>query len=93
MRVSPTGFRLMMRLVLSLCPKVVVALEGGYNVSQIAKSSEGVLRELLLASHAGEPDFALPPSTMLWDRVEYTIKEVKETQRPFWKAAFHAQSR
>jgi acetoin utilization deacetylase AcuC-like enzyme len=93
MKVSPTGFRLMMRFVLSLCPKVVVALEGGYNVSQIAKSSEGVLRELLLASHAGEPDFALPPSTMLWDRVEYTIKEVRETQRPFWKAAFHAPSR
>jgi hypothetical protein len=82
MNVSPTGFYYMTRLVMSLCSKVVVALEGGYNVSQVAKGSEAVLRALLSATVA--PD-SLPRSTMLSDRLATLINDVKKIHAPFWE--------
>lgn len=89
MRVTPSGFRLMTRLVLSLCQRVVVALEGGYNLTQVARGSEGVLRELLTASHKHDASFQLPPSAMLIDRVEHTVRAVKEMHAPYWKCFAH----
>lgn len=90
MHVSSTGFRMMTRLVLSLCPKVVVALEGGYNVSQVAKGSEGVLRELIAASGGGSD---MPPSTMLVDRLEHTVAAVKQTHAPYWNCFMDASKK
>lgn len=90
MRVTPTGFHLMTKLMTRLCPKVVVALEGGYNLKQVALGSEGVLRALLTASGARGLS-QLVPSTSLHDRLRQTIDLVKSTQQPYWKC-FQSQN-
>ena len=59
MKVTPSGFYAMTQLVTSLCPRVVVAMEGGYHLPNVARGSEAILRALMepsLASTAKNQD-------------------------------------
>jgi acetoin utilization deacetylase AcuC-like enzyme len=79
MNVSPTGFYFMMKYILSLHEKVVVALEGGYNITSVALSSEAVLRALLEATTDN-----LPPSRMLAQRCLTQIAHVQSLHKKHW---------
>ena len=81
MNVTPTGFYFMTKLILSLHDRVVVALEGGYNLTSVALSSEAVLRALLEQSNAAG---RLPPSRMLAHRCASQISHVRSLHADHW---------
>ena len=82
MRVSPTGFGMMAKLLLEgvTCP-IAAALEGGYNSLVTCQCTEAVLRVLL-----GE-DITEPPPTLLNMQTEPTLRAVIEMNKPFWDNA------
>jgi histone deacetylase 6 len=79
MEVSPAGFaHLTARLTGLAGGRLVLALEGGYNLAAIAASTEACLRVLL-----GEA----PPSLEPGDPTPRTVRileQVLAAQRPFW---------
>jgi acetoin utilization deacetylase AcuC-like enzyme len=77
MKVTPTGFYKMTSLVKTCCPRVVVALEGGYNTAQVALGAEAVLRALL--------DESNETSMMLLHQCDRTINAVKASHASYWK--------
>lgn len=83
MSLSPSGFYLMTRLMASHFPKLVVALEGGYNVKNVALGAEAVLRALLESS--GHTTQQLPKSRMLWCQAAGLAEEIKKAHAPYWK--------
>lgn len=46
-RLSPDCYHYLTTKLMKICPKVLVVLEGGYNISSIANSVEGVVQALL----------------------------------------------
>ncbi|KAF2145942.1 uncharacterized protein K452DRAFT_220067 [Aplosporella prunicola CBS 121167] len=78
--VTPPCYAHMTHMLMSLARgKIVVCLEGGYNLRSIAKSALAVTRTLM-----GEPPDRLgdiEPSRFGYETVEL----VKRTQSPFWK--------
>jgi len=46
--VTPTGYAYMTWCLRNLCPKTAVILEGGYDLAALERSSESVVRTLLL---------------------------------------------
>jgi histone deacetylase 4/5 len=79
MKVSASGFGAMTDRVLSLAKgKVVLALEGGYNLDAIAAAASACTR-VLLGEAAPHPDTG-PPSSV----AENVIREVLDTHRAFW---------
>jgi len=79
MRVSPEGFAGMTAELRSLADgRLVLALEGGYDLEAISRDAEACLRVLL-----GEPAPAAEerPVSPVAERV---IEAVLETQRPYW---------
>ncbi|HEY1249610.1 MAG TPA: histone deacetylase [Thermoanaerobaculia bacterium] len=79
MRISPDGYaRLTQRLLGLAGGRVVLALEGGYNLDAIARSAAASLRALL-GETAGESVRPLPAPA-----VARVLEKVRETQRPFW---------
>jgi hypothetical protein len=84
MQVSPTGIFLMTRAMLrNVTPRVVVALEGGYTLRNVALCSEAAIRALLESSRG--PAVAAEGSTMLYHQMERTIAAVKREQAPHWE--------
>ncbi|KPA78425.1 putative histone deacetylase [Leptomonas pyrrhocoris] len=83
MSLSPSGFYIMTRLMATNFPKLVVALEGGYNVKNVALGSEAVMRALLESS--GNPVDQLPRTRMLWFQAAALVAEVKKMHAPYWK--------
>jgi histone deacetylase 6 len=81
MRVSPDGYAHMTSRLLGLAGgRVVLVLEGGYNLEAIALSSAACLRVLLGDSPPSErPGLPAPTATSILDAV-------LRTQRPFWQA-------
>ena len=80
MRVSPDGYAAMTERLLSLAEgRVVLALEGGYNLDAIARSAAACLR-VLLGEKAGRADFG-PASRVGAQKIEEAI----EVQREFWE--------
>ncbi|KAK7199117.1 histone deacetylase [Novymonas esmeraldas] len=82
MRLSPSGFYMMTRLVAQSFPRLVVALEGGYNVRNVALCSEAVMRALLECG--GSAAAALPDSRMLWCQASRLVDDIKKMHAPFW---------
>ena len=79
MRLSADGYAALTRRLLELAGgKVVLALEGGYNLEAIAAAAAAVTR-VLLGEKPSEPDPG-PPNRVA-DRV---IREVLDVHRPFW---------
>ncbi|ORC85015.1 histone deacetylase [Trypanosoma theileri] len=81
MRMSASGYYLLTKAVAALCPRLVVVLEGGYHLSNVARCSEAVMRALLECSGT----VALPRSGMLWCQTEELIKQVQRTHEGYWK--------
>ena len=79
MRVTPSGFAAMMRVLLegTSCP-VAAALEGGYNSVVTSQCCEAVIRVLL-----GE-EVAPPPTQRLSKHCQPTLRQVLDVQRPHW---------
>lgn len=79
MRLSAHGYAALTRRLLTLAGgKVVLALEGGYNLEAIAAAGAAVTR-VLLGEKPSEPDPG-PPNSVA-NRV---IREVLDMHRPFW---------
>jgi acetoin utilization deacetylase AcuC-like enzyme len=83
MSISPSGFYLMTHLMATHFPRLVVALEGGYNVRNVALGAEAVLRALLECSRS--PANQLPKTRMLWHQAGELVKGVKTMHAPYWK--------
>lgn len=81
MNLSCTGYYAMTSIIAKEFGAVVVALEGGYRVSNVARCSEAVLRALLESSGA----FIPKKSKMLWFQMKETIENLKTEHRPYWK--------
>ncbi|GET88468.1 histone deacetylase, putative [Leishmania tarentolae] len=82
MRLTPSGYYIMTRLMTQNFPRLVVALEGGYNVRNVALCSEAVLRALLETS--GCPSHRLPKTRMLWCQASSLVSDIKRMHAPYW---------
>ena len=81
--ISPAGFAHMTHMLMSLANgKVVVCLEGGYNLAAIAKSACAVTRTLM-----GEPPDRITDLIPSKVGVE-TVELVKRTQSAYWKCLY-----
>jgi histone deacetylase 6 len=79
MRLSPAGYGAMTARLRELAGgRLVLALEGGYDLDAIARSAEACLRVLL-----GEPGPTLAGSS---SRAKRIVDEVVRAQKPFWPA-------
>jgi len=79
MRVSPAGYAALTRRVLGLARgRVVLALEGGYNLDAIARSSAECVRTLL-GDREPEPGFGEPDR-----RARAVLDAVKAVQEEHW---------
>ncbi|MGE5278970.1 MAG: histone deacetylase [Acidobacteriota bacterium] len=84
MRLSPAGYAAMTdRLGRLADGRVVLALEGGYNLDAIARSAEACLRVLLGEDPVGHESGGEP--SILAARV---LDSVLSIQRPFWPGVF-----
>ncbi|PBJ71521.1 histone deacetylase [Trypanosoma cruzi cruzi] len=87
MCVSPSGYYLLTKAVSALCPHLVVALEGGYNLSNVARCSEAVMRALLESSGTAP----LPHSRMLWYQTEELVKRIRQRHEGYWRCFSHPE--
>ena len=71
MNVTTSGFHLLTKAVMALCSKVVVVVEGGYDVRAVALGSEAVLRALL-----GNDASDVCDSRMLWHQSQKTVNDI-----------------
>ena len=79
MRLTPNGYAAMTERVASLAQgRVVLALEGGYNLDAIAAAAAACTR-VLLGEHLAEPD-AGPPDAV----AERVIRQTLDAHRPYW---------
>jgi len=79
MRLSADGYAAMTeRLVKLAGGKVVLALEGGYNLDAIAAAAAAVT--LVLLGEKREPHDPGPPNAV----ANGVIREALDTHRPFW---------
>jgi histone deacetylase 6 len=82
MRLSPAGYAAMTARLQELAGgKLVLALEGGYNLDAIARSAEACLRVLLGEPGPAPPAGAPAPSTA----AKRVLDTVVRAQKPFWK--------
>ncbi|CCW72062.1 unnamed protein product [Phytomonas sp. Hart1] len=89
MNLTPSGYYMMTKCISRHAPRLVVALEGGYHVSNIALCSEAVLRALLEDSMPdGAP--ALPRSRMLLAQSNDLIQSIKEQYKGVLKCFSNA---
>ena len=79
MRVSPEGYAALTRRLLEFAGgRVVLALEGGYNLDAIARSASACVKTLLGAEET-EPDFGEPGRL-----ATAVLDAVKSVQKEFW---------
>jgi acetoin utilization deacetylase AcuC-like enzyme len=87
MLVSPEGFAAMTRSVMDVAQqccdgKVVITLEGGYDLNGLRASVKSVLKELAGLSETGIEDMA---SRADRKKLDYAIKQVFQVHGRFWK--------
>ena len=84
-QVTPKGYDYMTRMLKSICPKVFVALEGGYNLKSISVSAEatvkGLLKDEYIFDHEDIDMDTLRP------RVFNSIKKTAFALKDHWKTA------
>jgi len=81
LEVTPKGFARMTELVCQLaCGKVILALEGGYNLKSISKSAIECVKALL-GERLKDPPSSEKPRLL----ASQSIEIVKNTQRKYWK--------
>ena len=83
MRVTPNGFAAMTARLRALDGgRLLLALEGGYNLDAIAASAAACLRVLL---GEDEPVPADRPEERLSPQAERALDRVRRAQAPFWR--------
>ena len=87
MRLTPTGFAALTRCLLDSAAagcggRVVLVLEGGYDVQTIGDSVKAVLDELSGATTSAVADIA---ATANPKKITYALKRVVNVQRRYWK--------
>jgi len=87
MRVTPTGFAGLTRSIMEMANeccggKVVITLEGGYNLQGLRDSVKAVLRELAGLTETRITDLLARADQQALDRV---IRQVKKIQGRYWK--------
>ncbi len=87
MRVTPTGFAAMMRSLMDIAGdccngKVVVTLEGGYDLKGLRDSVRAVLKEMVGVSNTQVADIVSQADRNKLDNV---VMKVSEYHRKFWK--------
>ena len=88
MRLTPAGFAALTRCLLenaaACCGgRLVLVLEGGYDVHTIGESVEAVLNELSGATQTAVADIAAAANPK---KVIYALKRVMNVQRRYWKS-------
>ncbi len=79
MRLTPNGYAAMTERVASLAQgRVVLALEGGYNLNAIAAAAAACTR-VLLGEHLAELDAGRPDAV-----AERVIRQTLDAHRPYW---------
>jgi len=87
MEITPAGYAAMTARLTALLPgRVVLALEGGYNLASISASAAACLRVLLGEEPPREEPWSVEP---IADRV---LAEVVRAQAPFWPGVFSARA-
>lgn len=80
-RVTPSGYAQMTSMLCTLAGgRVILALEGGYNLTSISESMAACVR-VLLGEEPVEPDEPIKPCSQA---AQKTIKDVIETLVEFW---------
>ena len=85
LNVTPKGYQYMISMLRSICPKILVVLEGGYNFEAISRSAEATVKSLLKKEHGFvEEDIdidSLKPSVFM------SILRTAEHHQYFWTSA------
>jgi len=89
MEVTEKGFARMTQTLMEVAQttaqgKLVITLEGGYDVSGQGRSVKAVLKELAQASPVDKKDL-MEKEAMNYPRIERLINQLKEIQKPYWK--------
>jgi acetoin utilization deacetylase AcuC-like enzyme len=89
MEVTEKGFARMTQVLMEIAEataqgKVVITLEGGYDVSGQSRSVKAVLKELAQASALEKKDL-LEKEKASYPRIERFILQIKEIQKRYWK--------
>lgn len=90
MEVTEKGFARMTQILMEVAEataqgRLVITLEGGYDVSGQGRSVKAVLKELAQVSSLDKVDF-LEKQKDPYSRVGGLIQQVKEIQRRYWKS-------
>jgi acetoin utilization deacetylase AcuC-like enzyme len=64
--------------------RIVLTLEGGYDVSAQTRSVKAVLKELARASQINKEDL-LEKEKACYSRIERLVLQIKEIQKKYWK--------
>jgi acetoin utilization deacetylase AcuC-like enzyme len=80
MEVTPNCFGLLLKLLLKVQPKIVCALEGGYNCIELTNSVLQCIKVLLGNDHE-----KLEKNEMINENYIKIIENVKEIQKNYWK--------
>jgi acetoin utilization deacetylase AcuC-like enzyme len=65
--------------------KLVITLEGGYDVSGQSRSVKAILKELVRDSPLDKKDL-LEKEKANYPRIERFLQQIKEIQRQYWKS-------
>jgi acetoin utilization deacetylase AcuC-like enzyme len=90
MEVTEKGFARMAQILMEIAGstaqgKLVITLEGGYDVSGQSRSVKAVLKELAQASPLDKKDL-LEKEKANYPRIERFVLQLKEIQRRYWKS-------
>ncbi len=90
MEVTENGFARMTQVLMEIAEstaqgRLVLTLEGGYDVSGESRSVKAVLRELTQTSSLDKKDF-LEKERVNYPRIEKFLIQLKEIQKRYWKS-------
>ena len=90
MEVTEKGFARMTQILVEIAEsttqgKLVITLEGGYDVSGQSRSVKAVLKELAQASPLDKKDL-LEKEKANYPRIEKSLLQLKEIQKRYWKS-------
>jgi acetoin utilization deacetylase AcuC-like enzyme len=90
MEVTEKGFARMTQILMEIAEataqgKLVITLEGGYDVSGQSRSVKAILKELVRDSPLDKKDL-LEKEKANYPRIERFLQQIKEIQRQYWKS-------
>jgi len=90
MEVTEKGFARMTQVLMEIADvsakgRIVLTLEGGYDVSAQSRSVKAVLKELARASQINKEDL-LEKEKACYSKIERLVLQIKEIQKQYWKS-------